>query len=48
MDALFAELRREGVIELENETTQTWKLLDAWGYMEQLVMAVSISDDEVE
>jgi hypothetical protein len=46
VDALFAELRREGFIELENETTQTWKLLDAWDYMEQLVMAVSISDEE--
>jgi hypothetical protein len=49
LDALFMELRREGFIELENETTQTWKLLDAWDYMEQLVMAVSISDEkEVE
>jgi len=36
-------LRSEGFIELENETTQTWKLLDAWDYMEQLVMAVNIS-----
>ena len=30
---------------LENETTQTWKLLDAWDYMEQMVMAVSIFDE---
>ena len=48
IDALFAELRREGFIELENETTQTWKLLDAWDYMEQLVMAVNISDEREE
>ena len=43
---LFKMLKSEGFIELENETTQTWKLLDAWDYMEQLVMAVGISDEE--
>jgi hypothetical protein len=48
IDALFKKLKNEGFIELENETTQTWKLLDAWDYMEQLVMAVSISDEEGE
>ena len=46
LESLFGELRREGFIELENETTQTWKLLDAWDYLEQMVMAVSISDVE--
>lgn len=46
LDALFTELKREGFIELENETTQTWKLLDAWDYMEQLVMAVNIFEEE--
>lgn len=45
IDALFTELKREGFIELENETTQSWKLLDAWDYMEQMVMAVNIFDD---
>lgn len=48
LDALFAELKRDGFIELENETTQTWKLLDAWDYMEQMVMAVNITDEEEE
>lgn len=48
LDALFNELKREGFIELENESTQTWKLLDAWDYMEQMVMAVSIADDDDE
>lgn len=46
IDVLFRKLKSEGFIELENETTQIWKLLDAWDYMEQLVMAVSILDDE--
>lgn len=45
---LFKQLKSEGFIELENGTTQTWKLLDAWDYMEQLVMAVNISDEEEE
>lgn len=45
VDALFAELKREGFIALENETTQSWKLLDAWDYLEQMVMAVNIFDD---
>ena len=32
--------------ELLGELYQTWKLLDAWDYMEQLVMAVNIFDEE--
>lgn len=48
LDGLFSELKREGFIELENETTQTWKLLDAWDYMEQVVMAVSIFEEDAE
>ncbi|MDF7809200.1 hypothetical protein P4E94_17280 [Pontiellaceae bacterium B12219] len=48
LDALFSELKREGFIELENEAGQIWKILDAWDYMEQMVMAVSITDDEEE
>lgn len=45
LEALFSELKKEGFIELENETTQTWKLLDAWDYMEQMVMAVNIFEE---
>lgn len=46
LDALFKELKKEGFIALENEASQTWKLLDAWDYMEQMVMAVNIFEDE--
>ncbi len=46
LDALFRELRTEGFIDLENEMSQTWKILDAWDYMEQMVMAVNILDDD--
>jgi hypothetical protein len=31
LDLLFAELKKEGFIELETEASQTWKILDAWG-----------------
>jgi hypothetical protein len=48
LDALFAELKKEGFIALENEASQTWKILDAWDYMEQMVMAVNIFEDEEE
>lgn len=48
LDALFTDLKREGFIELENEASQTWKILDAWDYMEQMVMAVNIFEDEEE
>ncbi len=48
LDALFKELKKEGFVELENETSQMWKILDAWDYMEQMVMAVSIFEDEEE
>ena len=48
LDALFLTLKKEGFLELENETSQTWKLLDAWDYMEQMVMAVSIFKDDAE
>ncbi|MEE9367721.1 MAG: hypothetical protein V3V05_02540 [Pontiella sp.] len=46
LETLFTELKREGFIELENEASQTWKILDAWDYMEQMVMAVNIFEDE--
>ncbi|TAJ12564.1 hypothetical protein DMA11_12195 [Marinilabiliaceae bacterium JC017] len=46
VSALLKELQRDGFIDMENELNQTWKLLDAWDYMEQIVMAVSITQEE--
>ena len=43
---LIKEMQREGFIDLENEMDQTWKILDSWDYMEQMVMAVNIQDEE--
>jgi Condensin complex protein MksE len=46
LDTLLGELRREGFIELENEVGQMWKILDAWDYLERMVMAVNIFEEE--
>ncbi len=49
-DDMFADLvkdfKNEGFIELENEMTQTWRILDSWQYMELMVSAVNIRDEE--
>ena len=48
LNALLKEVQKEGFIDLENELNQTWKILDAWDYMELLVMAVSIEEEKEE
>lgn len=45
---LIKEVQKEGFIDLENEMDQIWKILDSWDYMEKLVMAVNIQDDETQ
>ncbi|HKJ43634.1 MAG TPA: hypothetical protein VKA27_16170 [Sunxiuqinia sp.] len=46
LNDLIKEVQKEGFIDLENEMDQTWKILDSWDYMEKLVMAVNIQDEE--
>lgn len=48
LEKLLKGLQKEGFIALENDKDQIWKVLDAWGYMEQLVMAVNITDEPEE
>jgi hypothetical protein len=48
LNDLIKEVQKEGFIDLENEMDQTWKILDSWDYMEKLVMAVNIQDDETQ
>ena len=43
---LLKEMQKEGFIDLENEMEQKWKVLDAWEYMESLVMAVNIYEKD--
>jgi len=45
LDALIKEVHKDGFIDLEDEMNQKWIVLDSWDYMEQLILAVSISDD---
>jgi hypothetical protein len=46
LNELIREIQKEGFIDLENEMDQTWKILGSWDYMEKLVMAVNIQDEE--
>ena len=46
LNDLIKEIQKEGFIDLENEMDQIWKILDSWDYMEKLVMAVNIQDEE--
>jgi len=48
LNDLIKEVQKEGFIDLENEMDQIWKILDSWDYMEKLVMAVNIQDDETQ
>jgi len=47
LNDLIREVQKEGFVDLENEMDQTWKILDSWDYMEKLVMAVNIQDEEI-
>lgn len=46
LDDLLKEMQKEGFIDLENEIEQTWKILDAWDYMEKMVLAVNIQEED--
>jgi len=46
LDALLKEMQKEGFIDLENETGLIWKIMDAWDYMEQMVLVVNIQEAE--
>jgi len=49
LNDLLKEMQKEGFIDLENEMEQLWRVLDAWEYMEKLVMAVNIyNNDETD
>ena len=42
---LLKEMQKEGFIDLENEMEQTWKILDSWNYLEKMVTAVNIQEE---
>lgn len=42
---LLKEMQKEGFIDMENEIEQTWKILDSWDYLEKMVSAVNIQEE---
>ena len=46
LNDLLKEMQKEGFIDIENEMDEQWKVLDAWEYMEKMVMAVNIYENE--
>lgn len=45
IDKLIAELLKIGVIELENEYDETYKVLTAFNYMEEIIDSITILED---
>ena len=45
LEKLLKEMSDEGFVELENSFSQTYKVLDAYQYLEQLVQAVTASEE---
>ena len=45
VDAIVNELERNGYVELENEYSQTYKVVAAFSYLEQLVVSININED---
>ncbi|MFW5721237.1 MAG: condensin complex protein MksE [bacterium] len=48
LNSVLKNMKDEGFIDLENERSQTYKVLDAWHYLEQMAMAVDIAENEDE
>ncbi len=46
LDEMLDQMSKEGFIELENKMSKTYKVLDAYHYLEQMVSAISICEDE--
>ena len=45
IDKIVNYLKRDGFIELENEITSTYKVVAAFGYLEELVACINISEE---
>ena len=48
LNSVLKNMKDEGFIDIENERSHTYKVLDAWHYLEQMVMAVDIAENEEE
>ena len=45
---MIKQLTRESFLELENEKTNTYKVMSSWHYLERLVESINIYDEETE
>lgn len=48
LDEMLRQMNGEGFIELENSLSQTYKVLDAYHYLEQMVRGIFIAEAEEE
>ena len=48
LDNIIRQLVKESFIELENEKTNTYKVLTAWHYLERLIESIQIYDETEE
>jgi len=45
IDALINDLMREGFIEIENEIEGRYKVLNSFGYIEEIVQKIDITEE---
>ena len=45
LDNLIRQLTQEYFLELENEKTNTYKVISSWHYLERLIESIQIYDD---
>ena len=48
LDNMIKQLTRESFLELENEKTNTYKVMSSWHYLERLVESINIYDEGTE
>ena len=48
LDNIIRQLAKESFIELENEKSNTYKVLSAWHYLERLIESIQIFDETEE
>ena len=45
LDNMIRQLTKESFLELENEKTNTYKVMSSWHYLERLIESIQIYDD---
>ena len=45
LDNMIRQLTRDSFLELENEKTNTYKVMSSWHYLERLIESINIYDD---